>query len=189
MNDPNLRVVKLGRPAGFTLMEVLGAVAILGVSFIMLATSSIQGLRMIGESMRRADASLLADRLLSEVELKAEVGQLIDIGLDEFDEEPFTIIVEVLDLAAEYEGSSPRGDPEDLLMFLAVEANGPYAEFRESNWLLGYLREVHISVAWQEGANEITITRTAYIYDQQAWMDDEQKASAAQNEDAEDPTI
>jgi hypothetical protein len=160
-------------------MEVLGAVAILGISYIMLATFSIQGLRLIGESSRRSDASLLADRLLTEIELKAEVGQLIDIGTEELDEEPFTVVVEILDLAEEYEGSISGGEAGDLLAFLAAEANGPFKEFRESNWLLGYLREIHVNVTWQEGANEITVSRTAYVYDQEAWMENEQAQSAA----------
>ena len=152
-------------------MEVLGAIAILGISYTMLATSSIDGLRLIGESTRRSDASLLADRLLADIELMAEIGQPIYVGFDEQEEDPFTVVVEILDLAEEFAGSSRYAESEDLLEFLAAEANGPFSEFRDSNWLLGYLREVHIRVQWQEGAKEITVSRTAYIYDQQAWME------------------
>jgi len=176
VDDPRGRWRAVHRRRGFTLIEVLGAVAVLGITYMMLATASISGLRMIGESSRRSDASLLADRLLSEIELKAEIGQLIEIGYEESAEEPFTVVVEILDLAEEYGsgGGGTSNDADDLLGFLSAEANGPFAEYRDSNWLLGYLREVHISVQWQEGAKEITVSRTSYIYDQQAWIEFEQ---------------
>lgn len=174
MSDPPRRRGAMHRRLGFTLIEVLGAVAVLGISYMMLATASIDGLRMIGQSTRRSDASLLADRLLAEIELKAEIGQLIEIGYHESTEEPFTILVEIIDLAEAYGSGSTSNGSDDLLGFLSAEANGPFAEFRDSNWLLGYLREVHISVQWQEGATEITVSRTSYIYDQQAWSEHEQ---------------
>lgn len=187
MNDRRRGRGASQRGRGFTLIEVLGAVAVLGISYMMLATASIRGLRMIGESGRRSDASLLADRLLSEIELKAEIGQLIEVGYEESEEEPFTVIVEIIDLAQEYGSSGTGNASEDLLGFLASEANGPFAEFRDSNWLLGYLREVHISVEWQEGANEIAVTRTSYIYDQRAWSENEQSQNDATQADSPNP--
>ncbi|MFB3118027.1 MAG: prepilin-type N-terminal cleavage/methylation domain-containing protein, partial [Myxococcota bacterium] len=46
---------------GFTLIEVLGAVAILAILYTTLATVAIRGLRSEGESRRMLEASLLAD--------------------------------------------------------------------------------------------------------------------------------
>lgn len=186
MSDSRRLLTPQHRQIGFTLMEVLGAIAILGISYMMLATSSIDGLRLIGESTRRSDASLLADRLLAQIELMAEIGQPIDIGFDEWKEEPFTVVVEILDLAEEFSDIDNEIESEDLLEFLAIEANGPFSEFRDSNWLLGYLREVRISVEWREGAKEITVSRTAYIYDQQAWMNSQQNQGKQNTADSKD---
>ncbi len=174
MTDPDARSSRRHR-AGFSLVEVLGAVAILGLSYIVLATSAIQGLRMIGQSQRRIEASLLADQTLAEIEIAAEIGQLIDVRYEEREAGPFTIDVEVLDMAEAYEPDTVDGQPQDLVAFLSAEANGPYAPYRDTNLLLGFLREVHITVHWRDGANEIEVTRTAYIYDQQASIDHEQE--------------
>lgn len=159
--------------AGFTLVEVLGAVAILGLSYMMLATSAIQGLRMIGESQRRIEASLLADETLAEIEIAIKIGQPIDVGYEEREADPFSVDIEILDVAAEYEAEAIEGEPQDLLAFLSAEAKGPFAPFRDANLLLGYLREVHITVRWRDAADELEVTRTAYVYDQRASQEHE----------------
>jgi len=162
------------RQTGFTLIEVLGAVAVMGISYVLLATSAIQSLRFIGESQRRIDASLIADEELAEIELSVELGQLVDLRDEEFEQDPFVVRIEILDMSELYVADAGGNSP-DLIDYLATEAAGPFAEYRNSNWLLGYLREVHISVRWQENADEIEVTRTAFIYDQQAWMEAEGK--------------
>ncbi len=85
--------------AGFSLIEVLGAVAILGVSYVMLATLAIQGMQITGESQRRLRASLLADELLAEYELAAAIGQPIEVTEDEGEEDGFKTLIEVYDLS------------------------------------------------------------------------------------------
>ena len=59
---------------GFTLFEVLGAVAILAILYTTLSTVAIRALRSEGESRRMLEASLLADWELSEFELELETG-------------------------------------------------------------------------------------------------------------------
>lgn len=167
---------------GFTLIEVLGAVAVMGVSYVLLATVALQSLRAIGESQRRIEASLLADERLAEIELAAEMGNLIELRDEEFEEEPFVIRIEVLDMAELYPPQGTVEQARDLIDLLAAEAAGPFAPHRDSNWLLGYLREIHIRVAWQEGADEEVVTRTAFIYDQQAWMEAEGEKAAQEAE-------
>ena len=44
------------RPDGFTLLEVLASVAILGIAYITLGSSGIQGLQHEGEARRRLEA-------------------------------------------------------------------------------------------------------------------------------------
>lgn len=171
------------RRSGFTLLEVLGAVAILGISYIMLATASIQGLQAIGQSQRRIEASLLADETLIELEVAAETGQLLEPRVDSWESGPFEVNLEVLDLSLIHEGKIDSDGGEGLLEYLGKEANGAFAPYRETNLLLGYLRQVHISVRWFEAADEIEVARTAFIYDQQAWVENEQgKAQAEQQE-------
>ena len=53
---------------GFTLLEVLGAVAVLGIWYFVLATIATDGLLKEGQSLRKLRAGLIADRMLAELE-------------------------------------------------------------------------------------------------------------------------
>ena len=70
---------------GFTLIEVLGAVALLAILYTTLSTVAIRGLRSEGESQRMLEASMLADWELSEFELELETGAAPEIGITEGD--------------------------------------------------------------------------------------------------------
>ena len=59
---------------GFTLFEVLGAVALLALVYGTLSTVAIRGLRTEGESQRVLKASLLADWELNGLEMQIEPG-------------------------------------------------------------------------------------------------------------------
>ena len=52
---------------GFTLIEVLAAVALLGILYAVLARVAIEGLRAEGDSERRLEASLLADERVNDL--------------------------------------------------------------------------------------------------------------------------
>jgi hypothetical protein len=56
------------RRAAFTLIEVMGAVLVLGLLFTWLASVAMIGLRSEGTDHRRADAELVADLELSTIE-------------------------------------------------------------------------------------------------------------------------
>ncbi len=56
----------------FTLLEVLAAVAILGIVYVVLADVAMQGLFAEGRAKRRLEASLKADLHLSELEVEIE---------------------------------------------------------------------------------------------------------------------
>ena len=62
------------RQRGFTLLEVLAAVAILGILYVVLADVAMQGLLSEGRSRRRLEASLLADQALSDIEIEMASG-------------------------------------------------------------------------------------------------------------------
>ncbi len=174
MADLLRRRVPKPRNPGFTLIEVLGAVAILGIWYVMLSVLAMQGMQTVGESQRRLAASLLADEALAEIELRTAQGQSIEIGNEEKEEEPFTLEIEVIDLSDDPGGGfesfdDSGGEAMGLLEFFASENDSPYVEIRGENWLLEYLREIRITVTWQEGADERTIVRTAYLWDREAW--------------------
>jgi len=62
------------RGRGFTLLEVLAAVAILAVWFILIAGTAMQGLRAEGISRRRLEAAMIADQAMAE--LRQQVADL-----------------------------------------------------------------------------------------------------------------
>ncbi len=155
--------------AGFSLIEVLAAVAILGIWFSMLAALAMDGLRTTGESQRRLRASLLADEMLAELELKALQGERLDELGEEESRDPFTINIEVHDLTEFDDRIDTGADTVDLIGFFHHQNDSIYAEIRNGNWLLEYLREVRIEVRWEEGVDEIAITRTSYLWDRGAW--------------------
>jgi len=141
---------------GFSLLEVLAAVAILGILYMVLATVTIEGLRSEGQSDRRLRASLLADLRLAELEAPMEVGAPCPepYGPDEIDE--FEVEVEVVPLdipQPQHEGdvaNAPAG-----LSTLGIEQSP--------------LCRIRVEVRWPEGAGERSVSRTTYGFDQTAW--------------------
>ena len=105
--------------AGFTLIEVLAAVALLGILYSVLARVAIEGLRAEGESERRLEASLLADERLSAV-----IGPpLPPLGHVETTEGDFKIAIDVTPFQMPTQwGNGIFEVPEPLL--LAAAPNG-----------------------------------------------------------------
>ncbi len=138
--------------SAFTLLEVLAAVAILGVLYVVLADVAIQGLRAEGRSRRRMEASLVADRALSEIEIEIEAGGLPEIGhLPEREEDIFLIAVEVRPYSI-----PPLGGAAE-----AGSDTGPPPE----GGVLASLREIELTVTWLEGVDEQRVVRTTYAFD------------------------
>jgi prepilin-type N-terminal cleavage/methylation domain-containing protein len=138
--------------SAFTLLEVLAAVAILGVLYVVLADVAIQGLRAEGRSRRRMEASLVADRALSEIEIEIEAGGVPEFGhLPETEEDLFRIAVEV----------RPYSIP---LLGGAADAGSDTAAPSEGG-ALASLREIEVTVTWDEGVDELQVVRTTYAFD------------------------
>lgn len=136
--------------SGFTLLEVLGAVALLAFVYTTLSTVAIRGLRSEGESQRLLEASLLADWKLSELEM--QIAQGIVPEPDEYDESPYTVTLEVEGFAA----PAPPPDPEQVgnpaLDALFDPEQTP-------------IREITLTVSWTEGVDEHRVVRTTYGID------------------------
>lgn len=93
---------------GFTLLEVLAAVAILAILYTTLSTVAMRGLRSEGESRRMLEASLIADLQLSEFEADLEAGLIPEIGITQNDEEEgFTVVWDV----SAYQPTAPAAAP------------------------------------------------------------------------------
>jgi prepilin-type N-terminal cleavage/methylation domain-containing protein len=143
------------RSRGFTLLEVMAAVAILGIVFSVLAETAIQGLRAEGRSVRRLEASLLADQRLIDLEIELDAGAPPPEGRQESEEDDFTVVVEVRPFQL-----PPPPNPE-AAVHLAVDE--PISEGLQS------LREILITVSWLEGQSEMSVSRTTYGYDAAAF--------------------
>ena len=138
--------------SAFTLLEVLAAVAILGVLYVVLADVAIQGLRAEGRSRRRMEASLVADRALSDIEIEIEAGGIPELGrLPETEEDMFRIAGEV----------RPYSIP---LVDGTAEAESDPASPSEGG-ALASLREIELTVTWLEGVDEQRVVRTTFAFD------------------------
>jgi prepilin-type N-terminal cleavage/methylation domain-containing protein len=157
--------------AGFTLLEVLAAVALLGFTVAMLARGAIQGMRYEGDASRRLAASLIADRALFEVEATLAIGALPELGHQEREEnEEFRLSLDVapLDPAALGIGPLFTGQPS--------EAGSPPTAVRSD---VPTLLLVTVQVAWTEGLVEQAVTRTTFAYDASAAADALESSGAA----------
>lgn len=143
---------------GFTLLEVLAAIAILGILYTVLTDSAIEGLRSEKTSQRRLEASLLADRRLADLELQLGVGVVPPLGEEEEaaeEDADFTVrvAVELFDLILpELELETGGAAPGPLLADLTTDQRSP-------------LRVIRVTVAWLEAEVEYSVTRTTFGFD------------------------
>jgi prepilin-type N-terminal cleavage/methylation domain-containing protein len=156
---------------GFTLLEVMAAVAVLALVYTALASAAMQGLSQEGEARRRLHASLLADQLLAGVEAQLAGGVAPAAGATEGDEGDFTWTIDVQgydglgsfaagvsDAAAKERGEpARRADqqapaPADALLIAAPGQPPP-------------LLVIAVHVRWTEGFQELEVTRTTFASD------------------------
>jgi prepilin-type N-terminal cleavage/methylation domain-containing protein len=155
---------------GFTLFEVLGAVAILAILYTTLSTVAIRGLRSEGESRRMLEASLLADWELSAFELELQTGAAPEIGITKSDElDGFTVTWEVTPFqtrifktALEKEQEKNAANPAAQTAPLPVPQAGATDDGAPP-----FLR-VDLRVSWFEGDDERSVTRTVFAVDEDA---------------------
>ena len=102
------------RPPGFTLVEVMAAVFILGLFVTAISQLLIQAQRNEGDARRRARAASLADHLLAEIETGLAHGAAPSLGKQESRDEDLIATTEVaaFDAAKEIPALAPSRDPE-----------------------------------------------------------------------------
>ncbi|MFV1978762.1 MAG: prepilin-type N-terminal cleavage/methylation domain-containing protein [Myxococcota bacterium] len=147
---------------GFTLFEVLGAVAILAILYTTLSTVAIRGLRSEGESHRILTASLLADWEVSGFELELDTGAAPEIGITESeDEDGFKVTWEVTPLQTKIYQTALEKEQERNETGLA----GPT---RATDAAAPHFLRVELRVSWFEAGNERSVTRTIFAVDEDA---------------------
>ena len=152
--------------AAFTLLEVLAAVAILGIVYAVLAGVAIDNLRTEGDTARRLLASLAADRALVAVETLIEAGAVPPLGsygaedldLLEADEDESGLLVRIavtpfestlVERAAE---ADPRPATGPSLLTPVYGVPSP-------------LRRIEVTVLWTDGPLERSVSRTTFALD------------------------
>jgi type II secretory pathway pseudopilin PulG len=151
---------------GFTLFEVLGAVALLAIVYSTLATVAIRGVRSEGESRRLLEASLRADWEQAEFELQIEGGEVPELGTreSEEDEDGFIETWEVTPFTPQFDGASPAD------LFPAESKNsggGGLAElFEFSDDSAPPFLQILLTISWFDGGTPRSVTRTTYMVDE-----------------------
>src|SRR5262245_29556879 len=157
--------------AGLTLLEVLGAVALLGILYTALAGNAANGLRSEGESRRRLAASLLADDRLAELELSLASGTAPTVGTEEKEVEGFSVSTEVRPFQLPARKEEPHAEPTSLAAKRAAErakdAPSLFAPPR-SPTAPSALLSVDVVVRWKDGVFEREVRRTTYAVDASA---------------------
>jgi Tfp pilus assembly protein PilV len=147
---------------GFTLFEVLGAVAILAILYTTLSTVAIRGLRSEGESHRILKASLLADWEVSEFELELDTGAAPEIGITESeDEDGFKVTWEVTPLQTRIYQTALEKEQEGA-------QTAPAGPTRATDSAAPHFLRVKLRVSWFEAGNERSVTRTIFAVDEDA---------------------
>jgi hypothetical protein len=155
--------------AGLTLLEVLGAFALLAILYTVLAGKTIEGLRSEDQSRRRLEASLLADDRMTEIELALASGSVPPTGVAEEELERFRVVTEVtpLELPARPE---PEADEERSLAARRAargrqEEEVPSLLEAPKSGTAPALLGIEVTVRWDDGIYERELRRTTYAVD------------------------
>lgn len=170
--------------SGFTLLEVLAAVAVLAMVYTVLARVGIQGLRSEGDADRRIRASLVADDRLSLVEGQFLAGAAIPIGDTEENVDEFAVRVSVTPLEMQVptvpeklaERARERVSSTNDLRAAGPAAAGAAAKGQPAGSLFGARsagepapgRHVVVSVAWDDAGTEKEVRRETFGLDARA---------------------
>jgi type II secretory pathway pseudopilin PulG len=107
---------------GFTLIEVVGAVAIVGIWFLVLSTSAFNGIAAESRAQRLFEASLVADEALADAEVQAMLGLQIELETSEYGDLDYDGLPEYF-VTVESEPFDP------LMQLVAVDPSAQAAAF------------------------------------------------------------
>ena len=179
---------------GFTLLEVLGAVAVLGIWYFVLAAWATDGLIREGQSLRKMRAGLIADRILAELEaisLEGSVPELMDEEVEPEDEngDLFIIRKQVIPFTLDFGTGKTTEEMEKNLTENVFDTTLPLQSFLGQN-IPGFARhlyQINVIVAWNEGfMNEQAVYRTTYVFDMASAAEAYQSDQMKRKDDDED---
>lgn len=144
---------------GFTLVEVMAAVLVLGLLYTVLASSAMRGLRSEGIDRRRADAEMIADRELTTIETEIASGVPLEDGLAEREEEPYKV--------------SSNVEPFDVLSLLPAplhaeivrDTDPKAASLLHDERGQSRVRRISVVVEWDEAGEPDHVERTTFAFD------------------------
>lgn len=139
-----------------TLLEVMAAVAILGLVYAYLSKAASQGILTTGESRWRLEASLLADQELADIERETRAGTPLDAGEQDREVDDFTVVrrIEIWSLPPELLPEPDTDTDAEGTSLLAGSATAP-----------GILRRIQVVVRWFDGVHDQSIERVTFDYD------------------------
>ena len=151
----------------FTLLEVMAAVAMFGLVYVLIARAAIDGLGVEGDAQRRLRASLLADRALAEIEAGVRAGVTPRLGRSEFEEGDYAVSLDVdpLDPAALGLETLLTPPPEGSALTPSGRSSIPSLFARTPRGGSPPLLTVQLRVTWAEGATTQQVTRTTFLFD------------------------
>ena len=201
------RVTRHASPAkrnqGFTLLEVLGAVAVLGIWYFVLAALATDGLLKQGQNLRKLQAGIIADRVLAELEVSS-LGGSVPERMDETfegelpEDEIFTIRKQVHEFTLDYR---PANAPREELVLYGATPNErlPLPNLLGQN-IPGFAQHLYtmkVQVSWTEGfMAEESVHRTSYVFDmlsaaevyESAEIEEADEADEEEQAEAEEPS-
>jgi len=146
------------RQRGLTLLEVMAAVALMGLVYTALASKATQGVMSESDSLRRFQASLIADEKLAGIETAAAQQQAPELGtIEEETEDGLFVVsleVEPWSLPALEDAETDRKPPSVAEDILGDGDQDP-----------GALLEVRVRIAWDSGRGERSIERSTFVLD------------------------
>lgn len=181
---------------GFTLLEVLGAVAILGIWYFVLAALATDGLLHEGQNLRRLRAGIIADQVLAELEtthLDGSAPELMDETERREGEEADIYEIRKQVKAFTLDFGSPESNAGQAT---TIDPSAPVPALPS---LLGqnmpgfarHLYQMNVIVSWSEGfMDREKVHRTSFIFDmakaaESYQSEDIQAADAAQEAEQE----
>ncbi|MDG2334068.1 MAG: prepilin-type N-terminal cleavage/methylation domain-containing protein [Myxococcota bacterium] len=157
------RAIGPHRPKGlgaFTLLEVLAAVAILSIWYVVIAAMATEGLRKQGISNRLIEASEIASQVMAEIEAGTLNGSAPESRDEETEEGIFLVHVFIAPFGF---GSSSAAED-----YAQEEQDGPGLEQLVKAEMPGVaqnLMAINVRVAWEEGPAVRAVRRRTYAFD------------------------
>jgi prepilin-type N-terminal cleavage/methylation domain-containing protein len=149
---------------GFTLIEVMAAVMLLGIVYSLLAAKSTEGIWSEGDARRRLQASLLADEVLAGVETQYALGLPPDRRGSNEERGPFLIEIGL----ENYRPPTPPVDPAGTAAPELPQAGVPDPFGDERGLAPSVLVQIGVRVSWQDLGVDKWVERTTWVFDSAA---------------------